>query len=87
MVYLESQIDACQSHWHNVIKNLQNKLAPLTEAIATANAGADTEAVMCEQLSQYLITGEASEQLAQFLSKEVYDCKIIPKLDDVRDER
>jgi hypothetical protein len=89
IVYLETQIDACQSHWQNVLKNIQGKLGPLTEAISgmrevLTGTAPDKDSAMCEQLTQYLITGETAEALAHFLSKEIYDCKIIPKLDDVR---
>lgn len=77
--YLENQIDTCQTHWHNVIKNLKTKLGPLIESME----GPEAEERMCRDLTQYLVTGEASEHLSQFLSKEIYDCKVVPKLDDV----
>lgn len=77
--YLENQIDSCQNHWHNIKKNLQLKLSPLLESI---NEPCNDE-LMCKIFMQYLITGESNESLSQFISKEIYDCKIIPKLDDV----
>jgi len=77
--FLENQIDTCHTHWQNVIKNLQNKFAPLLEGIG----GTDPESGMCSTLLEYLVTGETTEQLVQFISKEIYDCKILPKLDDV----
>jgi hypothetical protein len=77
--YLENQIDTCQTHWQNVSKNLKIKLAPLLESIEKPNV----EERMCADLMQYLVTGEPSIPLAKYITKEISDCKIIPKLDDV----
>jgi len=55
------------------------KLAPLLESIEKPNV----EEKMCADLMQYLVTGEASIPLAKYITKEINDCKIIPKLDDV----
>jgi hypothetical protein len=84
--YVEEHMNYIKNTFHSILgqlkeiqKNFYSKIAILEDCIKSNN---NTSSNPIAELANYLKTGALSSSLSQYFSKELYDCKILQKMDE-----